>query len=213
MTAVPRGNNSVEVSWSPPINSSRFLVRYDDTDPVLTTSSSVLLDGFLVDVVYNITVQALGELPGPVSNSVNITLSGKGEGEVEGEGGGKRRGREGYRHGFFVTIYYLLHISAPPPPTDVTVPALSPTSLSVEWNARDDDDDVIGYAVSFTPVEGSCDGIVGGAVVIEGGAVSSYVLQGLEEHTKYNIVVHSRGRQAKGLPSNPVTNRTESAGM
>ncbi len=86
------GNNTVEVSWSIPINSSRFLVRYN-TDSVLTTSSSILLDGFLVGEVYNITVQALGELPGPVSNYVNITLSGKGEEEREGgRGGGEGEG-------------------------------------------------------------------------------------------------------------------------
>ncbi len=44
-------------------------------------------------------------------------------------------------------------------------------------------------------VEGSCDGMVGGSVVIEGGAASSYDLRGLEEQINYSIyiVVHSHG--------------------
>ena len=107
---------------------------------------------------------------------------------------------------------YVLISAAPRPPQTVTVNPQSPNSLRVSWNASVSDG-VSGYEVSYSPVEGSCEGVVGGIVVVEGGNMLNKVVSGLQAYTEYNITVRARGADGVGPPSAAQTERTMADGM
>ncbi len=52
------------------------------------SASSATLKGLSVGVAYSVMVQANGDIPGPVSDAMSITLNGRLRGEGEGRGGG-----------------------------------------------------------------------------------------------------------------------------
>lgn len=101
--------------------------------------------------------------------------------------------------------------SAPPPPSDVMLTVVSATSIRVEWAAGVSG--VTGYEITFEPVEGTCDDIVGGDMLLESGGTTSHTLRGLEEFVEYNIAVRSRGEEAVGVSSPPIHAKTRAAGM
>lgn len=80
ITATPLGDNNVKVNWNSLSDIRQYIVIYQngsDTSSVRTNDTNVILNGLLVDVTYSITVQALEDLPGPISSPVSITLQGK----------------------------------------------------------------------------------------------------------------------------------------
>lgn len=72
----------MNVTWSPPTNVRRYVVTYrngSDTNSISVDNPAAVnatVSGLLVNVNYTITVQAYGNLPGPVSNPQTITLQG-----------------------------------------------------------------------------------------------------------------------------------------
>ena len=73
--------------------------------------------------------------------------------------------------------------------------------------------DALGYKVTFTPEDGSCDGVEGGNVLVMGGANVSHTLQKLEEFTEYRVDVRSQAIVGVGVSSDPISKRTRVAGM
>ena len=57
--------------------------------------------------------------------------------------------------------------------------------------------------MSYSPADGSCDGVTGGRVTVEGGSVRNHELSDLEAHTEYSITVRSRSSDGFGPPSVP----------
>ena len=102
--------------------------------------------------------------------------------------------------------------SAPSPPQGVAVAALPPTSLQVSWTSLASTG-VNGYEVSYSPVSGSCEGVTGGRVVVEGGSVTRHELRGLEAYTEYNVTVRARSADGFGLPSDAQRERTMADSM
>ena len=90
----------------------------------------------------------------------------------------------------------------------VTARSDSPSSLQVQWTSPTSG--VNGYEVSYSPVEGaeSCDGVPGGAVMVEGANTFTYPLINLEAYTEYSVTVRARGADGLGPPSTPGTGRT-----
>ena len=70
----------------------------------------------------------------------------------------------------------------------------------------------MGYRVTYTPVNWSCEGIPGGERIISEGDATSYHLDGLQEYINYSIVLQTKGREGYGRQSAPVYERTLSAG-
>ena len=101
----------------------------------------------------------------------------------------------------------FVNFPAPSPPQSVTVnPHSSSMMLVVEWSSPISGVD--GYEVSYSPVEGSCDGVLGGSVMVEGGTTFTYTLGDLQAYTEYSITVRARGADGLGPPSTPSTGRT-----
>ena len=113
--------------------------------------------------------------------------------------------------GCFVLLFIFLP-EAPPPPSSVTIDLRSSTSISLSWD-RINTGDVLGYRVTYTPVNWSCEGIPGGERIISEGDATSYHLDGLQEYINYSIVLQTKGRQGYGRQSAPVYERTLPAGM
>ena len=65
-----------------------------------------------------------------------------------------------------------------------------------------------GYEVSYSPVEGSCEGVAGGREVVEGGRVLTTSLSGLQAYTEYSVTVRSRNADGFGVPSTARSERT-----
>lgn len=85
VAVTPAGENRVRVSWTPTSETLHYVVTYESstgerrsvTVPGMAADSAIL-EGLSVDVEYSITVQAFGDLPGPVSApAATITLTGK----------------------------------------------------------------------------------------------------------------------------------------
>ena len=79
----PIGDNMVRVSWTPPTDVTQYVVTYSsslDNNTITInsgTTTSVTLENITVGVAYDITVQANGDIPGPISAPVSITLTGR----------------------------------------------------------------------------------------------------------------------------------------
>ena len=84
---------------------------------------------------------------------------------------------------------------------------LSSTSIRVTWS-NENDQQVTGFLVVFSPAAGDCDSIQGGNVTL-GREASSHTLSGLEEFVAYDVTVHSIGAEGVGLPSPSVQRRTQ----
>ena len=80
--------------------------------------------------------------------------------------------------------------------------------LNVAWSPSSDSG-VNGYEVSYSPMEGLCDGVLGGAVMVEGRTTRTYTLTNLQAYTEYSITVRARGADGLGPPSTPRVERTE----
>lgn len=104
----------------------------------------------------------------------------------------------------------LINFVAPPPPSDVTLTVLSPTSIFVDWDSVSG---ATGYKITFAPVEGECEAVTGGSVLLESADSTSHTLQGLEEFVEYSVVVQSQGADGVGVPSTSVSVTTRAAGM
>ena len=115
------------------------------------------------------------------------------------------------KHYIFSNSFVLI-FAAPRPPQVVTVNPQSANSLSVSWTASVSDG-VDGYKVTYSPVDGSCEGVVGGIVVVEGGSVMAKVVSGLQAYTEYSITVRARSVDGVGAPSVAQTGRTMAGGM
>lgn len=98
---------------------------------------------------------------------------------------------------------------APPPPGGVTLTTESATSIRVQWISVLD---ALGYEITYTPGQGACKEIEGGRVLVGGMETTSHTLQGLEEFTRYSIVVRSQGVEGTGTPSIPVSQTTRQNG-
>ena len=82
------GNNMVEVSWTPTstTDTTHYMVMYHQMGQEVQSvtvmggdASMGVVEGLETGVEYSITVQALGDLPGPVSPAATITLQGERE--------------------------------------------------------------------------------------------------------------------------------------
>ena len=86
----PVGNNSVQVSWTPPAGDVRgYRVFYSDGSLTRALSVGNVDTGVVRDlslgVEYSITVQAFADFPGPNSTADTVTLTGEtATGWVEG---------------------------------------------------------------------------------------------------------------------------------
>lgn len=109
-------------------------------------------------------------------------------------------------------MYLYINFPAPGTPNIVSVTPLSPSSLRVQWTSPTNG--VNGYEVSYSPVEGaeSCDGVPGGAVMVEGANTFTHMLTSLEAYTEYSVTVRARGADGLGPPSTPGTGRTTADG-
>ena len=94
----------------------------------------------------------------------------------------------------------LLNTAAASPPQQVTVGSESSSSLSVSWTASVSSG-VTGYEVSYSPVDGSCEGVIGGREVVEGGSTLSTSLRNLQAYTEYSVTVRARNADGFGQPS------------
>ena len=94
----------------------------------------------------------------------------------------------------------------------MSVTPLSASSLRVQWSSPISE--VNGYEVSYSPVEGveSCDGVPGGAVMVEGATTFTSMLTSLEAYIEYSVTVRARGADGLGPPSTPATGRTTADG-
>lgn len=109
------------------------------------------------------------------------------------------------------SLCIFVNFSAPGTPQSVTVTTLSSSSLLVQWTPLISGVD--GYEVSYSPVEGeSCDGVPGGAVMVEGATTFTHTLSNLQAYTEYSITVRARGADGLGPPSTARTGRTSSDG-
>ena len=59
---------------------------------------------------------------------------------------------------------------------------------------------VNGFEVTYSPVGSFCDGVVGGRKVVEGGNMTTYVLNDLQAYTEYSVTVRARGADGFGQP-------------
>ena len=73
--------------------------------------------------------------------------------------------------------------------------------------------DILGYKLTYTPVNWSCEGIPGGERIISEEDATSYHLDGLQEYINYSIALQTKGRKGYGHQSAPVYERTLPAGM
>jgi len=83
VTATPIGNNSVQVSWTPPSFVSRYVVTYgsssSDSVKMLEVGGDgrgVVLTDLVAGVTYWVRVEANGDIPGFPSPPVNFTITG-----------------------------------------------------------------------------------------------------------------------------------------
>ena len=67
--------------------------------------------------------------------------------------------------------------------------------------------------MSYSPADGSCDGVTGGRVTVEGESVRNHNLSDLEAHTEYSITVRARSSDGFGPPSVPRMGTTMADGM
>lgn len=109
-----------------------------------------------------------------------------------------------------VNSHILYHYLAPDPPDNVGANVLSANSILVTWDMPPDQ--VNGVQIIYTPGQGTCDGVQGDKMVIEGGTPTEYILSGLEEYTEYIILVSFRGTEGFGQPSTMVQARTDATG-
>lgn len=66
--------------------------------------------------------------------------------------------------------------------------------------------------MSYSPVEGACDGVPGGAVMVERATTFTHTLSNLQAYTEYSITVRARGADGLGSPSTARTGRTAADG-
>lgn len=111
----------------------------------------------------------------------------------------------------FMFPTFISTAAAPPPPETVVSTTQSANSISVQWSGVNEEG-VMGYMLTYNPVNGSCEGVEGGKVMVDRNATTS-LLEGLEEYMAYNITLQTKGGQGYGLPSPPVVNKTSPAGM
>ena len=115
--------------------------------------------------------------------------------------------------------YSLLQVSmfvcvcvAPAPPY-VSTNGTSATSISIQWRTVDIDV-VLGFILTYSPVNGSCKGVEGGTAIVIGNQTHRHILERLEESTSYMIFVQTKGDHGYGIPSSPaLIVKTLSAGM
>ena len=70
-----------------------------------------------------------------------------------------------------------------------------------------------GYVVSYGPVSGVvCEGVQGGEVRVEGGAVVEVVVTSLEEGMEYSVEVRASNSVGDGRPSESVSVTTDDDG-
>jgi hypothetical protein len=194
------------VLWSPPAAPGLvggYRVFYTDgsitnTLPVADASTTAaVVSGLTLGVQYSITVQAFADFPSPNSTADNITLNGKSKNQIA-------------INSIIATVNKIVSVNFPAPgtPNIVSVTDPSASSLRVQWSSPTSGVD--GYEVSYSPVEGagSCDGVPGGAVMVEGANTFTHMLTNLEAYTEYSITVRARGADGLGPPSNPATGRT-----
>ena len=104
--------------------------------------------------------------------------------------------------GFVFSILQL-----PAPPQQVSVVSESATSLTVSWSASASSG-VTGYEVSYSPVEGSCEGVAEEERWWTRGNVLTISLSGLQAYTEYSVTVRSRNADGFGIPSTATSERT-----
>lgn len=63
--------------------------------------------------------------------------------------------------------------------------------------------DAEGYEVTYTPVEGACEEVEGGSVLVSEEGVQEVSLQMLEDGTEYSVTVRSQGGDGVGVASDP----------
>ncbi len=102
--------------------------------------------------------------------------------------------------------------TAPPPPSSVAVVSHTSTTFTLSWD-QVLSSDVLGYMVTYTPVNTSCEGVLGGRVIVNEGNTTGYLLTGLQEYINYSVVLQTKGNQGYGQSSAPVYQRTLPAGM
>ena len=157
------------------------------------SATSAEVSGLTLGVQYSITVQAFADFPSPNSTADSIMLNGKSKNII-------------------AVVKMIITVPALGTPQSVSVTTRSPSSLVVQWSSPISG--VNGYEVSYSPVEGagSCDGVPGGAVMVERATTFSHILSNLEAYTEYSITVRARGTDGLGAPSTPRTGRTTADG-
>lgn len=226
----PLGGNMVRVSWTPPPEVDCYVVRYGvqgstalSSIEVETPATEVILEGLDAGVTYEITVQAFATFPGPESDIVMVTLTGKHPGiycmacilspvvlihclvSVACVWILSCVLSCGTCACWLILLFSLFSCIAPAPPQSVTVRVSSSTSLEVSWSAVQD---AMGYEISFAPGVGACEGVEGESVLVEGGGTGDHTLQQLEEFTEYIIVIRSQGVHGVGMSSDPMSATT-----
>ena len=197
------GNNSVHVRWSPPaggpVRGYRVFYTEGSITNTLTVSNALttatVVHDLTLGVQYSITVQAFADFPSPNSTAYDIMLNGE----------------TGYivNNGYCILNFVIF--PAPSKPQNVTVTAVSSSSLVVQWSFPGNGVD--GYEVSYSPVEGeSCDSVPGGAVTVEGATTFTRTLDNLQAYTEYSITVRARGADGLGPPSTARRQRTAADG-
>ena len=99
----------------------------------------------------------------------------------------------------------------PSPPSTVMVTNTSTASITVSWSPVHLH--AIGYEVTYTPANGSCNGARNGIVLLNSTNYTSILLSKLEENTLYIIYIRTKGLHGYGHFSERVAQRTSSSGM
>ena len=208
VTVTSAGNNSVQVSWAPPSGDVRGYRLFYTSGSVTRTLAvgnvtSAVVRNVSLGVQYSFTVQAFADFPSQNSSVYTITVNGE-EAEAMTH---SESVEESVYHDFV-----LSDCADPSPPQSVTVVSESPTTLAVSWTGSVTSG-VNGYEVTYSPGDGSCDGIVGGRVMVEGGSVMNLQLTDLEAYTEYMVAVRSRTAEGFGSTFTAQTRTTMADSM